>query len=227
MIAEYGNLAVGMQERRVFRREFLFLGALAAAGQALPEMHGLPARATPGDYSAAEKAGAVTIAADFVGHSVPTMEAPLKSEDYVACEIAFYGPAKGTISFQDFSLRINEKKQPIPAVQFGLVMKSLSDPEWIPPETEGGGGKSKGGISGGAGGGGQAGGPPPTPPKMPFPLRRAMEQKALKSVLPEGERPLPVAGLVFFPYRGKDQNIEKVELIYEGPAGKATLSLRR
>jgi hypothetical protein len=43
----------------------------------------------------------------------------------------------------------------------------------------------------------------------------------------EGERPLPQAGLIFFPYRGKDGNIEKVELLYEGPAGKATLPFER
>jgi hypothetical protein len=54
-----------------------------------------------------------------------------------------------------------------------------------------------------------------------------MEQKALKSVLPEGERPLPVAGLVFFPYRGKDSGIHNVELIYNGAAGKATLTFTR
>lgn len=218
-----------MQDTRLLRRQMLLMvpGLLLGQQAQVPDIQGLPPRATPGDYSSAEKAGAVTIAADFVSHSVPTLQAPLTCEDYVACEIAFFGAQKATISFQDFALRINEKKQPIASVQYGMVMKSLSDPEWIPPETEGGGGsKSKGGISGGAGGG-QAGDPKPLPPKMPFPLRRAMEQKAQKAALPEGERSLPVAGLVFFPYRGKDQNIEKVELIYNGPAGKATLSLRR
>jgi hypothetical protein len=222
-----------MPHLRITRRHLFPLGLAAALGAsaqtpAMPEMQGLPPRASAADYSAQEKVGDITIGADFVGHAVPTMQGPLTSEDYVAVELAFYGPAnaKARISFQDFSLRINEKKSTLPSQQYGMVMKSLSDPEWIPPVVEGE--KSKGGgISAGGGGGGAAGDPKPAPPKMPFPLRRAMEQKAQKSALPEGERLLPVAGLVFFAYRGKDQGIQQVELLYNGAAGKTTLSLRR
>ncbi len=58
---------------------------------------------------------------------------------------------------------------------------------------------------------------------MPFPLRRAMEQKVLKATLAEGDRPVPQAGLIFFPYRGKDASIKNIEVIYSGAAGKATL----
>ena len=42
----------------------------------------------------------------------------------------------------------------------------------------------------------------------------------------EGERTLPQAGLIFFQYRGKTQSIHSIELIYAGPAGKATLALQ-
>jgi len=204
-------------------------GALGVSAQAVApgENQGLPPRAAPADYQAQEKVGPFTVAADFVGHAVPTLQGPLTSEDYVSVEIAFFGPAdaKVKLSFEEFSLRINGKKNPIESRQFGMVMKSLSDPEWIPEEPAEGP-KSKGGISAG-GGGGAAGDPKPLPPKMPFPLRRAMEQKALKSVLPEGERTVPVAGLLFFPYRGKDQSIQLVELMYEGAAGKAMLTFRK
>jgi hypothetical protein len=54
-----------------------------------------------------------------------------------------------------------------------------------------------------------------------------MELKARKSALPEGERAVPVAGLVIFQYRGKDAGIDAAELIYEGPAGKAVLQFPR
>ena len=192
------------------------------------EIQGLPVRASAADYQNQEKVGKITLAADFVGHSVPTMQGPLSSEDFVTVEVAFLGApdSKVKISFEDFSVRINGKKSPIASQQYGLVMKSLSDPEWIPPVVEES--KSKGGISTGGGGGGAGGGDPkPAPPKMPFPLRRAMEQRAQKSALPEGERSIPVAGLIFFPYRGKDQSIQIVELIYAGAAGKATLTFRR
>ena len=42
----------------------------------------------------------------------------------------------------------------------------------------------------------------------------------------EGDRPLPQAGLIFFQYRGKIQNIHSLELIYSGSAGKTTLKLQ-
>jgi hypothetical protein len=210
-----------MRVSEMTRRELLMMSVAAGVpllGQA-PEVHGLPPRAGAGEYSAQAKVGKFMMGADFTGHAVPTMEGPLTSEDYVVVEVAFFGDEKLVLSFEEFSLKIDKKKMPIQSRQFGMMMKSLSDPEWIPPSVEK---ESKGSI----GAGGQAGAPKPEPPKMPFPLRRAMEQRALKSVLPEGERVLPVAGLVFFPYRGKDQNIETVELLYEGAAGKATLKLR-
>ena len=133
-----------------------------------------------------------------------------------------------TLSADDFSLRINGKKMPVPSQPYALILKSLKDPEWVPADPgEGGKSKSKGGISGG--GGGDSGGgddPPPPPPKMPLELQRAMAQKVQKSVLPEGDRPLPVAGLLFFPYRSKTDTIRSMELIYSGAAGKATLALQ-
>jgi hypothetical protein len=103
-----------------------------------------------------------------------------------------------------------------------MVLPSLKDPEWEPPASD----KSKGKTSmGGGGGGGNQNDPPPSPPKMPFAERRAMEQRVQKAALPEGDRALPVAGLIFFQYRGKTKDIKSLELMYAGPAGKATLKL--
>ncbi len=199
----------------------------ADAQTALPtEGQGVPARTAPADYQAKAEAGAYTIAGDFVGHAVPTSQGLFNSEDYVTVEIAFYGPAaaKLKLAAEDFSIRINGKKIATPSAPFGLVFKSLKDPEWQPPVVEGGGGgpKSKTGMSTGGGGGAQ-GDPKPEPAKMPFPLKRAMEQKVQKAAISEGDRALPQAGLIFFPYRGKDTGIHNIEVIYSGAAGKATL----
>ena len=78
------------------------------------------------------------------------------------------------------------------------------------------------------GGGGQGGksDSPPAPVHMPIELERAMEQHVQKAALAEGDRALPQAGLIYFEYRGKTQNIHSLELIYTGPAGKATLTLQ-
>jgi hypothetical protein len=62
--------------------------------------------------------------------------------------------------------------------------------------------------------------------KIPIGIQRGWAQRIQKAALPEGDRPLPQAGVIFFQYRGKLQSIYSLELIYAGPAGKATLDLR-
>ena len=109
---------------------------------------------------------------------------------------------------------------PTPAQPYGLVFESLKDPEWEPPQAA----QSKSKTSVGSGGNAQ-GEPPPAPVKMPIELKRAMQQRVQKASLPEGERLLPEAGLIYFPYRGKTEGIRTVELIYTGAAGKAILAL--
>jgi hypothetical protein len=192
----------------------------------LNEAKGLPVRPSPGDYQAQAKAGTVTIAADFDEHAVPTEDGTFSTDDYVVVEAAFFGPpdARLKISPGDFSLRINDRKTSLPYQAFEFVGRTLKDPNWVPPD-EDKDKSSKGGLST-AGNGQAAGSPPPSPPKMPVKLQLAMEQHAHKATFLEGDRALPQAGLLFFEYRGKPKNMHSVELIYDGPAGKATLTLQ-
>src|SRR5689334_12081065 len=164
------------------------------------EAKGLPPRAAPGDYEAHAQAGTVTIAAEFKGHFVPTPQGTFSTEDYGAVETGLFGApgARIKLSSDDFSLRINGKKTPLSSQPYALIFDSLKDPEWAPPEAP----EAKSKTSIGTGGGGQNE-PPPPPPKMPMELQRAMQQHVQKSVLPEGDRALPQAGLIFFQYRGK------------------------
>jgi len=187
------------------------------------EAKGLPPRAAPADYLAQAQAGTVTIAAEFKGHAVPTLEGPLSTEDYVVVETALFGSpgARINLSIDDFALRINGKKTPLSSQPYGLVVGSVKDPEWAPPEAAKS--KSKTGLSGG--GPDEAGGPPAVV-KIPIGLQRAMAQRVQKAALPIGERSLPQAGLIFFQYRGKAQGIHEIELIYAGPDAKATLTLQ-
>ena len=66
---------------------------LCAQGQSTPgkEVKGLPPRATPADYQAHAQAGTVTVAAEFSGHSVPTLQGTLSTEDYVVIETGLFG----------------------------------------------------------------------------------------------------------------------------------------
>ena len=188
------------------------------------EVKGLPPRVAPADYQAQALLGTFTIAADFVEHSIPTPQGAFSTEDYVVVETGLFGPpgARLTLSASHFSLRINGKKTPLPSQPFGLVVSSAKDPSWEPPEAPSS--KSKTGISTGGNGGADAGSTP-APVHMPMPLQHAMNLKIQKAALPEGDRPLPQAGLLFFSYHGLAKGIYSVELIYNGPAGKATLSL--
>ena len=191
-----------------------------------PEAHGLPPRAAPIDYQAHAKVGDITIAAEFTGHGVPTADMALNSEDYVVVEAALFGPpeARLRITASDFSLRINKRKEALPSQPWALAARNIKDPEWIPPDAAPEK-KSKGGISGG-GGDRQPGAPPPLPPKVPIELLRGWQQRLRRAALPEGDRALPQAGLLFFAYRGKTESIRSVELVYDGPAGQLVLPLR-
>ena len=196
-----------------------------APGQDAEGKKGIPPRATAADYQAHAQAGAVTVAGEFTGHSIPTSQKILSTEDYVVVEVGLFGPPESRIklSREDFSLRINGKKTPLPGQPYALVFNSLKDPEWAPPVPA----ESKSKTSFGTGGKGQSeAGSPPAPIHVPIEVERAMEQLVQKASLPEGERVLPEAGHLFFQYRGKTTGIHSIELIYSGPAGKAILALQ-
>jgi hypothetical protein len=199
--------------------------------QAASATKGMPARATPNDYQAHGQAGKVTIGAEFFQHGVPTPEGLLSTEDFVTVEVGVFGPpgARTPLSFQDFSLRINGKKNPHSSEYYETIFKSLKDPEWEPPVPAGEDPKtSKTAInSGGALGnkGGLGGGEPPPVVHPPAKLQREWEQRVKKEIFPEGNHPLPQAGLLFFRYGGRPSGIHSLELIYSGPDGKVTLAL--
>jgi len=187
------------------------------------EAKGLPPRA-PADYQAQAQAGTVTVAAEFKGHWVPTLEGTLSTEDYVVIEAAVFGSpgARIKLSLDDFALRLNGRKTPLPSLRYGLVVGSLKDPNWEPPEAAAPKSKTK---FGGGGGRPEDSGPP-AEVKIPIAVQRAMAQRVQKASLPEGDRSLPQAGLIFFQHRGKTENLDSIELIYAGPDGKATLKLQ-
>jgi len=205
---------------------------LCAQDQATPakdarpsEGQGLPPRAAPTDYQSQAKAGEVTIAAEFDGHNVPTEEQTLTTEDYVVVEVALFGPpgAHVEISRDDFSLRVNGKKLPLPSQSYVVVFSSLKDPTWVSPDEQ----KEKESKTSIGTGGNQDSSNLPKIIHVPIELQRAMQLHTQKAALPLGDRPLPQAGLLFFQYRGKEKGINSLELIYSGAAGKATLVLQR
>ena len=193
-------------------------------GGTINAQQGLPPRTSPSDYPAQTKLGMITLAADFAGHGIPSPEGPLSTDSYLVVEVAFFGPP-GTrlgMSFGDFSLRINGKKNASPAVSYEQVGPSVKDPEWTPPEKPEKGGGGVGGILTGGGGGGNDTKEPPRPPAE---LRRLWAQHAKKAALADGDRALPQAGLLYFSYGGNAKSLRSLELLYAGAAGKVALTL--
>jgi hypothetical protein len=166
------------------------------------------------------------IGADFAGHNLPTQEGLLHSEDYVAIEVGIYGPpeARLMLSQGDFSLRINGNKKPVASEPYELVGKSVKDPDYQEPETNK---SSKTVVNSG---GGKADGtdpnaPPPALIPIPFEVKRGWQLRVKRDSLPIGDRALPQAGLLFFSYGAGVKSIRSLELIYNGPAGKATMPI--
>ncbi|HEV2448369.1 MAG TPA: hypothetical protein VGS58_20695 [Candidatus Sulfopaludibacter sp.] len=193
----------------------------------MDKAQGLPPRMSPNDYQSRMMIGKVALAAEFDRHAVPTAEEALNTEDYVVVETALYGPPGGrlVISLDDFSLRINGKKNVLSAEPYGAVVASLKDPEYEPPEAKAAK-EAKSKTSIGGGGGDQQSGSPPPVIHIPLEKQRSMTQHTQKASLPLGDRALPQAGLLFFKYRGKADRLDSVELMYNGPAGKGKLDLR-
>jgi hypothetical protein len=185
-----------------------------------PGIQGIPPRTAPADYQYHAQAGNLTVAAEFTGHSVGTPEGPLTTEDYVVFEVAVYGPAgaRTTLAARDFSLRFPAKK-PIMAQPYGLVVPTLKDFQLEPTASEQ---KSK--TSVGTGGQSESSSTP-APFKVPPEIRRSWGQRLQKASLEEGDRALPQAGLIYFPYRGKTEKIQSMELVYTGPSGQCTLTI--
>jgi hypothetical protein len=189
------------------------------------ESKGIPPRAAPTDYAAHAQAGAVTIAADFTGHNAHTQEGILTTDDFVVIEAGIFGPpeTKLVLSVDDFSLRINGGKKTLPAQPFDLVAKSLKDPDYERPESKEsktiltGTGEKTPGVDPNA--------PPAALPPIPFEVKRGWQQRGKRDSLLIGDRALPQAGLLFFQYGSGTKGIRSIELIYSGPAGKATLSI--
>jgi hypothetical protein len=183
-----------------------------------------PPRSSTSDYQGHATAGAVTIAAEFTGHSVVTPLATFTTEEYVAVDVGLFGPpgAHLRLSHEDFSLRINGKRA-VPSQMYLPMFKSLKDPEYVPPEEQE---KKKDNDDAGVPIVGQT--ESDRNPKwhpVPFEVQHRMEVRVEKASLPEGDRALPAAGLIFFSYGGREKGITSVELVYEGPAGRAIVPL--
>jgi hypothetical protein len=196
---------------------------------------GQPAARTKAvDYQVHIQMEAVSLGAEYLVQSLPTAKGTLDAKDYLVVEVGFFGPAMSRlkISSDHFSLRINGRAAPIVTQTPGMVADSISFPTQRPHL------ESAGTVE--AGNGTIMVGPKPPVSRIPGDRNDPLDQPTVtqekekedlvanrvQSVsLREGEQMLPCSGLIYFPYRGKTKSIHSLELLYDGPMGKASLKL--
>jgi hypothetical protein len=197
------------------------------------------------DYPVHADVGTLSIGAEYLVHSIPAHSQTFFARDYLVVDVAVFPGRQEPVEIGNntFTLRINGRKETIFRDTPGFVAASLKYPDWEQ--------QRRAEMEAGVGNAGVTIGRPtavgrfpddPTPghsrlppaPKAPTPDESAgIEQDAPQNVdealaqvaLPDGPASKPVAGYIFFHYRGKAKSIKSVELVYEGKQGSVTLKL--
>ncbi len=193
------------------------------------------------DYPAHSEAGKLALGAEYMVHSFSGGGQMFVTDDYLVVEVAIYPPSGTTyeVNAGRFSLRINGAKRTIPPQAPSFVAASLKYPDWEQrPRAIAQAGPV---IIGAPPTVGRFPGDPtprqtrlPDPPRAPEPENRSGvereppktgEEVVVESALPGGPRGTPVAGNLYFAYKGKVEKIRKLELLHQGPEGASALQL--
>ncbi len=213
--------------------------ALAAAlALAAPAWGELEPRAKAEEYPAHAKAGRLEIGAEFDFRTVTRGRDWFFLQDAIVVEVGIFGPIgeAATVSPAQFTLRINGKGPALTPLPPGVV---ISQEKWgrRPSLTV----AAQGGrvVFGGPEAAPRFPGDPrgprtdprPKPPEQkpgaePAPPQVSPARFLEEAALPSGKRALPVAGYLYFPYKGKIKKIKKLELYYQGPKAGAVIRLR-
>ncbi len=196
-------------------------------------------KAKPTDYPSHAQVERAALGAEFLLRSVTGSDGAFLAEDYLVVDVALF-PAKGAtlaVALGHFRLRLNGKKETLAPTTPGFVAAAFKYPDWErrpgvvatagpviigrPRTTERFPGDPRPGQE-----------RLPNPPRAPDSSGVEREERAspaevvVNEALAEGEVDRPVRGFVYFFHKGKTKSLKKVELLYEGPAGKAALSLQ-
>ncbi len=216
------------------------LGMLAAA---LAVAAGLDPRPKSEDYPAHVPTGQAVLGAESLVRSFSAQGQTFLIPDHWVIEVAVY-PERGRsflLAAGHFALRINGKKSLLLPQTPAMVAASLKYPDWErrPELVVGGGVGDRGVIVGPRDPVERFPGDPrprqsrlPVPPRVPAGVPGVEkevgprpEELVVEAALQEGEISQPVAGYLYFFYKGKPRSVRKLELLYEGPAGQCVLRL--
>jgi hypothetical protein len=210
---------------------------LLFAAVALLRAQGTQPKPKAADYPVHVQLDQVTVAVEYLVRSLPASNGTLVANEYLVVEVAFFGPPMSRLrmSPDNFTLRVNGHGT-LTAQLPGMVAGSIKF-----PNSTGSRGLT-GSASAGAGDRSVTIGPRPPQSRFPGdgndrpPINQpvttiqkeqedSIDAKVQNVSLPEGEKTMPCAGLIYFEYRGRTKNIHSLQLFYDGPMGKATLKL--
>ncbi len=192
------------------------------------------------DYPVHVEAARGNIGAEYFGRAYDGAGGSFYAEDYLVIEVALY-PEKGApmkLAPGDFRLRLNGATREWMPVTSGTVAVAIRQPglDRTRPGVVMGGGVGPGVIVMGGPrtverfpGDPQTRGPsrPGTgQPEKPDGVEmgaKAAQALALESMAVDGAGG---SGLLYFHWRGKVRDLKRIELIYDGPAGRASVRLR-
>lgn len=202
-------------------------------------MAGTEPRAEPSSYEAHAMLAQGDLGAEYLSRTVGTASTSAFIERYVAVEVCLF-PSKGShyaVAAGQFRLRINRAGRELSAQPAGLVASAIINPQY----------EKRSGLETGVGVGpadivfgrprrverfpgdpdARRPGDNRSPSKEDDPHSPEADAKIVRdAALYEGVVSTPTAGVLYFAWPGKLKDIRSVELLYDGPAGKAVLKLK-
>ncbi|GIU73368.1 MAG: hypothetical protein KatS3mg004_0455 [Bryobacteraceae bacterium] len=200
---------------------------------------GLDPRPRAADYPLQAALEAGTLAAEYHGRAFESQAGRFFTQDFLVVEVALF-PSDKPAEFapSHFRLRLNGRPPELLPVTPGTVALALRNPDQYEQRQQV--------VAGGGVGGGQVifgrprpverfpGDPEariPTPggsrQASPGEEAAAAAETAERFGLARVEAPRGgAAGLIYFHWRGKHAKLKRIELLYDGPAGRAVLRLR-
>jgi hypothetical protein len=206
---------------------------------------GTAPRKSPAEYDVSAETPKAQFGANFLSRSLGSGEEDTVLPEYLVAEVAVF-PKDGatlTLASGDFRLRLNRSGRALVAENSMLVAAGVLRRENYPER----------GVTAGAGAGPAdivfgrprsverfpgdptVRNPYPDRPRAPdgngAPEGKAEPKRSLAEVLhnlelEEGPGANPRSGLLYFHWKGRIKNLQAIELIYEGSAGKVVLRLK-
>ncbi len=220
-----------MAASRVVTLAIAFAAAAYAQGIAnRPKVSAYPVNAT---------SDAVAIGAEYLVHSFSGKRSTYVARDHLVVEIGIFPAKELMVSSGHFTLKVNGKRQLLFSQPPQFVAAALKWDDWENRRQL----EARAGIGDSSIGVGPRWDPRfpgddrqrrlPSPPRAPDqnptadvvePEEKA-EEVVVTAALTEGKTAYPVAGYLYFPFKGKPKSIKSLDLIYNGPAGSFTLKL--